>query len=91
MTCNLCNQSFDPTNLTEVAEHMHSDIFTPAIIGKRLINHAREIYPYCSGDFASGVHAFLRGGEVPCYPESKEAIQGWICAQRDLKDNFIKQ
>jgi hypothetical protein len=89
MKCNDCGQQFDPADLSHVAEHMHTGIVAPPINGKRVIHHAREVYPYCSGEFASGVHIYLKGQHMPERPCLDECIQGWMCAERDLKDNFV--
>lgn len=90
MKCNLCGQSFDPADLRQVGEHQHCNLSLPAIKGKRAIRDARELYPYCSAEFAAGVHSYLRKDPYPQSPQSKTFIQGYYAAERDLKDDFVK-
>lgn len=80
MKCNICKDDFDPAILSEVFNHQH--------LGKKAIRHAQEVYPNCSGDFAAGVHSFLKGNGTPSYPETKEFIRGYYSAERDC-DNII--
>lgn len=89
MKCNDCGQHFNLADLSQVATHMHAGIIAPATQGKKGIHHARELYAYCTGEFASGVHIYLKGGPVPERPCSDDLIQGWYAAERDLKDNFF--
>lgn len=88
MKCIICNNHFDPADLSQVAEHMHANISAPSIIGKKGIRHAREVYPYCTGEFAVGVHIYLKGEPVPARPCADELIQGFYAAERDLKEGF---
>jgi hypothetical protein len=90
MKCNECGGHFDPADLSQVAIHIHKGITAPPIKGKKVITHARDVYPHCSGEFASGVHLYLSGEPIPERPCADALIQGWISAERDLKDNFVK-
>lgn len=85
----MCKKDFDPANLGEVFEHEHKDLtLNIPVASKRVIKHAREVYPGCSGEFASGVHIYLKGGECPQRPCSDELIQGYYRAEADLEDNY---
>lgn len=90
MKCNICNSDFNPGDLSEVFYHEHKgiELTIPAPKVKKVISNARDVYPYCGGEFAGGVHIYLQGGEMPTRPCDDDHIQGWMCAQRDLKDNY---
>lgn len=91
MKCELCGLSFNPANLSEVFEHQHSgiELSIPDPKSKRVIKNARDVYPNCGGMFASGVHQYLKGLPMPERPCDDVMIQGWMSAERDLKDNYI--
>jgi hypothetical protein len=58
------------------------------LMNKIGIKHPRDVYPYCSGEFAAGVRSWLNKNPAPTYPLSKEFIQGYYSAERDMKDNY---
>jgi hypothetical protein len=92
MTCPECGKDFNPANLAEVFYHEHKDIcLNLPVVGKRVIKHAREVYPGCSAEFASGVHSYLHGEDYPSRPCSDELIQGYYRAESDLQNNYILQ
>lgn len=88
MKCNICGTPFNEANIREVFEHEHEGIKTKEKIGKKVISHAREVYPYCSGEFAGGVYSYLSGDDVPKHPDSNEFRSGYFSAQRDLADKY---
>lgn len=86
----MCNDSFDPADLSQVTAHMHAGIAVPPIKGKKVINNAREIYPYASPEFACGVHGYMSGRPMPTWPDTAEYRRGWMVADSDrLKDKYI--
>ena len=53
------------SNLEDVFSHEHQDTSyksNPPKV-KRVINHARDIYPDCSISFACGVHTWINKGD----------------------------
>lgn len=58
---------------------------------KKVIKHARDIYPDCSTEFAMGVHNFLSGDydQRRMYQESSDFKQGYYQAQCELGDMYI--
>lgn len=89
MKCNVCGIQFNEADLSEVVKHEHNGMVAEKTIGKKVIKHASEVYPHCSGQFAGGVHSFLSGDGYPKYPDPKEFMQGYWCAERDLGDNYV--
>jgi len=89
MNCNVCGLDFNMADLSEVVKHEHKGLTTNITKSKKVIRHASDVYKYCSGEFAGGVHSYLSGDEFPKYPSSNEFKEGYICAGRDLKDNYI--
>lgn len=88
--CDLCGQQVDMRDLGQVFEHEHKDLIIPETTkSKRVIQNAREVYPYCSGEFASGVHSYLHGLPMPTRPCSDDYMQGWMRAEIDLEDNYM--
>ncbi|NJB37981.1 hypothetical protein HCO57_15370 [Croceivirga sp. JEA036] len=73
----------------EVVKHEHNGNYTLPNKGKKVIKHAREVYPYCSGTFAGGVHSYLSGDDYPKYDEQRDFKEGYFSALRDLKDNYV--
>jgi hypothetical protein len=89
MECGICKQEFNEADLMEVVEHEHNGNYTLPNKGKKVIKHARDVYPYCSGEFSGGVHSYLSGDDYPKYNEQKEFKEGYFSAQRDLKDDYV--
>jgi hypothetical protein len=85
MTCNNCGMPFQMNDLKQVVEHEHIDSFfiTTTHKSKKVISNARNIYPYCGGEFAGGVHTYMQGMPCPTRPCDDDHIQGWLCADRD--------
>lgn len=94
MICNECGLPFDESDLSQVLKHEHngSKLESIDIPSKKVINHARDIYPNCSIQFAMGVHAWImEGNEFDLrlmYQESDEFKQGFYQAQYQLEDNY---
>lgn len=87
--CSICGSNFNAANLSEVVKHEHINFqINEQVKSKKVIKHASEVYPYCSGEFYGGVHSFLEGDDFPTWPSSNEYKAGYISAQRDLKDNY---
>lgn len=89
--CEKCGELFNPAFLDQVVKHMHNDSINVEVIqkGKKVIQNARDVYPHCGGEFACGVHIYLKGEPCPERPCSDKLIEGWYCAERDLKNNYI--
>lgn len=95
MICNDCGLPFDESDLSQVFEHEHKGITlkieTPK--SKKIISHARDLYPNCSIQFAMGVHAWLRKGsdfdQRLMYQESEDFRKGFYQAQYELEDNYL--
>lgn len=94
MICNDCGLPFDESDLSQVFEHEHKGLKLELmdIKSKKVITHARDIYPNCSIQFAMGVHAWLYEGknfdQRLMYQESEEFRQGFYQAQYELEDNY---
>ena len=90
--CQTCGLNFEMNNLKQVIAHEHTKQFIMETEHKtkKIINNAREVYPYCGGEFAGGVHTYMQGMPMPQRPCDDDHIQGWICADRDnLLDKYV--
>jgi len=88
MICNDCGLPFDESDLSKVFEHEHKGIkIMETIKSKKVISHARDIYPNCTIGFAMGVHNYLSGDydESRMYQESTDFKQGYYQAQQEPK------
>ena len=91
-TCNGFGLDFEMNDLSQVIAHEHQimETINTEHKAKKVIKNARDIYPYCGGEFAGGVHTYMRGLPCPDRPCDDGHIQGWLCADRDnLNDHFI--
>ena len=94
MICNDCQLPFDESDLSQVFVHEHKGITLKIkdVKSKKLIEHARDIYPNCSIQFAMGVHAWIIEGkdydQRLIYQESEEFRQGFYQAQYECEDNY---
>lgn len=94
MICNGCGLSFDESDLSQVVSHEHQIefIMEKEIKGRRLIKHAKEVYPNCNNQFACGVHAWINKGDEYdqrlMYQESSDFQNGYNQAKEELKDNY---
>lgn len=90
MICQQCKKEFNPLLLKEVIEHEHKGFeLSNDIQGKRIINNPVDVYPNANPDFLIGVRKYLKNEDCPAYPENKDVIRGYYCAERDLKDHYI--
>lgn len=94
MVCNRCGLSFDESDLSQVFEHEHTGLKLKIeeVKSKKVINHARDIYPNCSIQFAMGVHNWITYGKEYdlrlMYQESDDFKRGYYQAQYELEDNY---
>jgi hypothetical protein len=91
MKCNTCGIEFNEADLSEVFKHEHADIEAPKTKSKRVITHASDIYPHCSGQFAGGVHSFLSGDPNPTQQDPAEFRQGYYRASFDCEDVILER
>lgn len=92
--CNTCGLSFEMNDLQQVFAHEHQILITMGntVKAKKIISNARDIYSYCGGEFAGGVHLYMRGEPCPKRPCDDDHIQGWLCAERDnVNEKYILQ
>lgn len=64
MICNECGLPFDESDLEQVInhEHLNNKIKMGAgVKSKKVIEHARDIFPNASMDFCIGVNNFISG------------------------------
>lgn len=92
MICNTCNLPFDESDLSMVAFHEHSGLKIAEIKGKKVISHAKDIFPNASIQFCMGVHNFLSLnydiGNL--YLESQDFKAGYYQAmEMDLNETYI--
>ena len=67
MICNECGLPFDESDLKQVINHEHTGFTTNLDIkGKRIISHAKDIFPNAPLDFCIGVNAWIS----QCYDDS---------------------
>lgn len=93
-TCPDCGLDFEMNDLQQVFAHEHKILSTMenTVKAKKVIRNARDIYPYCGGQFATGVHVYMKGEPCPQRPCDDEHIQGWLCAERDnVNEKYILQ
>lgn len=58
---------------------------------RKVISHARDVYPDASVQFCMGVHNYLRGDydERLMYQETQDFRSGYYQAQYELGENYI--
>lgn len=91
MICNNCGLPFDESDLSMVGFHEHADLNIPETKGKKLISHARDIFPNASVQFCMGVHNFLNGGYDLriLYQETQDFKAGYYQAmEMDLNETY---
>ena len=95
MICNDCGLPFDESDLSQVFEHEHNGLKLQSteVKSKKVIKHARDIYPNCSIQFACGVHTWIKEGkdfdQRFMYQESEDFRRGFYQAQYECEDNYI--
>lgn len=95
MICRSCGNPFDMSDLQDVIKHEHYTDKTETdmeVKSKKVVDRnwvSNEAYPNARPEFCTGVWKYLNGEPYPVYPASKEVMQGYYSAERDLKDNYI--
>lgn len=92
MKCNNCGLEFDESDLSQVIAHEHQiEMSIEPNVGKKVISHARDIYPNASIQFCMGVNNFLSGDYdiSRMYQESRDFMLGYWQAEIELKDKYI--
>lgn len=97
MKCNSCGLWFEESDLSQVVAHEHQIdfIMKKEVKGKKVIKHARDVYPNCSVQFACGVHTWINRGDDydqrSMHQETSDFQNGFHQAQEELKDNYTIQ
>lgn len=91
MICNNCGLPFDESDLSQVGFHEHIGLNLPMTKGKKIITHAREIFPEASIQFCIGVHNHINGGYDmrTLYQETHDFKHGFYQSmEMDLNEKY---
>jgi hypothetical protein len=95
MICNECGLPFDESDLGQVINHEHLKKkikMETDIKSKKVIEHARDIFPNAPMDFCIGVNNFIGGNydERYLYQETSDFRLGYYRAKfEELDKNYV--